>query len=155
MCYCLRLHVACHVVCYGGKTSLLWSLMLFILTKGLIMVRTRTTQRLPRSREPVLVLRRLVLVSGPIKALAAASPRRKDKMFGRHMSGPCGGRKEVPEENYGSIIPLALRRRRTIISPLEGRSLPPPTQTHLHTHTQTHTPISTYSNTHMTPPLTP
>ena len=38
----------------------------------------KTTQSLRRSREPVLVLRR-VLASGPITALAAASPRRKVK----------------------------------------------------------------------------
>ena len=52
-----------------------------------------TTQSLRRRREPFLVLRR-VYVSGPITALAAASPRRKVKNVGRRTSGPCGGRKE-------------------------------------------------------------
>ena len=46
------------------------------------------------SREPVLVLRR-VLVSGPITALAAASPRRKGTISGRCTSGHCGVRKDV------------------------------------------------------------
>ena len=39
-----------------------------------------TTQTLRRSRGPVLGLRR-VLVSGPITALAAASPRREVNIF--------------------------------------------------------------------------
>ena len=41
-----------------------------------------TTQTLRRSREPVLFLRR-VSVSGPITALAAASPKRKVTIVGR------------------------------------------------------------------------
>ena len=65
----------------------------------------RTTQTLQRSREPVLVLRR-VLVSGPITALAAASPRWKVKICVRRTSGPCGGRKEGPQGSNGSVTPL-------------------------------------------------
>ena len=52
-----------------------------------------------RSREPDLALRQ-VLVSGPITALAAASPRRGVTIFGRRTLGPCGGR------NDGSVTPL-------------------------------------------------
>ena len=66
-----------------------------------------TTQTLRRSREPVLALCR-VLVKGPITALAATSPRRKVKRFGRRESGPCGGRKEVPQGRNGSINPLCV-----------------------------------------------
>ena len=65
-----------------------------------------TTQSL-RCRDPVLVLHR-VYVSGPItSALGAASPRRKVNIFGRHTSGPCGGRKEGPQGCNGSVNPLA------------------------------------------------
>ena len=64
-----------------------------------------TTQTLRRSREPVVVLRQ-VLVSGPITALAAASPRRKVTIFGRRTSGPCGGREEGPQGLKGSVTPL-------------------------------------------------
>ena len=56
-----------------------------------------TAQTLRRSREPVLVLRR-VLMSGPITALVA--------VFGRRTSGPCGGRKECPQGSEGSVTPL-------------------------------------------------
>ena len=35
--------------------------------------------------------------SGPITALAAASPRLEVTIFGRRTSGPCGGRKEGPK----------------------------------------------------------
>ena len=63
---------------------------------------------LPHSREPVLVLRR-VLVSGLITILAAASPRRKVYIFERRMSGPRGGCKDGPQGRNGSINPLALR----------------------------------------------
>ena len=52
-----------------------------------------------------MVLRR-VLVSGPITALAAASPRRKVNIFGRRTSGPWGGRKEGPQGRKGSVTPL-------------------------------------------------
>ena len=76
----------------------------------------RTTQTLRRSREPGLVLRR-VLVSGPITALVAASPQLKVRIFGRRTPGPCGGRKEGPQGHNGSVNPLALRQRGTIISP--------------------------------------
>ena len=41
------------------------------------------------------------LVSGPITALAAASPRRKVTIFGRRTSGPCSGRKEGPQGRKG------------------------------------------------------
>ena len=41
----------------------------------------RTTQTLRRSREPVLFLRQ-VLLSGPITALAAVPPRRKNTILG-------------------------------------------------------------------------
>ena len=75
-----------------------------------------TLQTLWRSREPVLVLRQ-VLVSGPITALAAVSPRRKVNIFGRCTSGPWGGRKEGLQGRNGSVNPLALRPRGTIISP--------------------------------------
>ena len=74
-------------------------------------------QTLCRSREPVLVLRQ-VLVSGPITAGAAASPPRKVTVFGRHTSGPTVGRKEGPQERNGSVDPLALSRRGTITKPL-------------------------------------
>ena len=63
-----------------------------------------------------MVLRR-VLVSGPITALVAASPRWKVTIFGSRTSGPCGGgRKEGPQGHKGSVTPL--RKRGTIISPL-------------------------------------
>ena len=78
------------------------------ISQGLIMVpRSRnamTTQMLQRSRE-VVVLRQ-VLVSGPMTALAAASPQRKVTLFGRRASGPCGGHKEGPQGHKGSITPL-------------------------------------------------
>ena len=54
---------------------------------------------------PFMVLRR-VLVSGPITSLAAASPQWKVTVFGRRMSGLCGGRKEGPQGRKGSITPL-------------------------------------------------
>ena len=73
-------------------------------------------QSLQRGREPVLVLRG-VLVSGPITALAATSNRRKDTILGRRTSGPCGGRKEGPQGRKGSATPLVLRPRGTIIRP--------------------------------------
>ena len=76
-----------------------------------------TTQSLQRSREPVLVLCR-VLVSGPITALAAASPRHKVTIFRRRASGPRGGRKEGQQGCNGSVNPLALRRHGTITEPL-------------------------------------
>ena len=47
-----------------------------------------TTHSPQGTREPVLVLRQ-VLVSGPITALEAASPRRKVAIFGRRKTGPC------------------------------------------------------------------
>ena len=81
-------------------------------TEGSVMVPRRgnvmTTQTLPRSPGPVLVLRR-VLVSGPITALAASSPQRKVTVFGRPSSGPRGGRKEGPRGRNGSVNPLVLR----------------------------------------------
>ena len=52
-----------------------------------------------------LVLRR-VLVSGPITALAAVSPRRKGTIFRRRTSGPCGGRDEGPQGRNGSATSL-------------------------------------------------
>ena len=58
-----------------------------------------------------------VLVSGPITAHAAAAPQRKVYIFGRPTSGPCGGRKEGPQGREGSVNPLGLRQRGTIISP--------------------------------------
>ena len=54
---------------------------------------------------------------GPITALVDASPRPKDKVFGRHTSGPCDGRKEGLQGRNGSVNPLALREHGTIISP--------------------------------------
>ena len=57
-----------------------------------------------RSREPHLV-RRQVLVSEPITALATASPRRKVQIFWGRMSGPCGGSKEGPQGRNGSVNP--------------------------------------------------
>ena len=47
-----------------------------------------------------------VLVSGPITALAAASPQRKVNISGRRTSGPRGGHKEGPQGRKGSISPL-------------------------------------------------
>ena len=73
-------------------------------------------QTLRRSREPVLVRRR-VLVSGPITTLAAASPQQKVAIFGRRTSGACGGHKEGPQGRNGPN-PLVLLQRGTIISPL-------------------------------------
>ena len=49
---------------------------------------------------------RWVLVSGPITALAAASPWRKVKQFGRSPSGPFGGRKERPQGRKRSVTSL-------------------------------------------------
>jgi hypothetical protein len=49
---------------------------------------------------------RQVLVSGPITALAAASPRRKVTILGRRTSGPYGGRKEGPQGHKGSVTSL-------------------------------------------------
>ena len=84
--------------------------------RGSVMVPRRrnaiTTQTLQRSPEHVLVLR-WVLVSGPITALADASPRCKVPIFGRCTSG----REEGPQGCKGSVNPLALRRRRTIAKP--------------------------------------
>ena len=57
-----------------------------------------TRQSLRHSREPVLVL--CWVLGG-----------------GRCTSGPCGGRKEGPQGRNGSVNPLALRRRGTIIKP--------------------------------------
>ena len=54
----------------------------------------------------------------PITALAAASPRRKVTIFRRRTSGPRGGCKDGPHGRKGSVTPLALRERGTIISPL-------------------------------------
>ena len=70
-------------------------------------------QTLRRSREPVLVRRR-VLVS---TTLAAASPQQKVAIFGRRTSGACGGHKEGPQGRNGPN-PLVLLQRGTIISPL-------------------------------------
>ena len=50
-------------------------------------------------------------MSGPITALAAASPQRKVT------SGPCGGGEEGPQGRNGSVNPLALHRRGTITMP--------------------------------------
>ena len=75
-----------------------------------------TTQSLRRTREPVMVLHG-VLVSGPITALAAASPRQKVYIFGRRMPGPCGVRKEGPQGRQGSVTPFALRQRPAITEP--------------------------------------
>ena len=47
-----------------------------------------------------------MLVSGPITALAAESPRCKVTDFGRSTSGPCGGRKEGPQGRNSSVTPL-------------------------------------------------
>ena len=58
---------------------------------------------------------RLVSVSGPITALADASPQWKVTIFGRRTSGPCAGHKEGPQGRKGSVTPL--RKRETIISP--------------------------------------
>ena len=89
--------------------------------KELIMVprwcNARSPQTLWRSREPVLALHR-AKVSGPITALAAASPRKKVTILGRRTSGPCGWRKEGPQGCNGSVNTLVLCRRGTIISPL-------------------------------------
>ena len=60
----------------------------------------------------------LVLESGPITALAAASPRWKVTISGRRTSGPCGGRKEGPQGRQGSVTPLVVRERGTINSSL-------------------------------------
>ena len=49
---------------------------------------------------------RLVLVSGPITALAAASPQLKVTFSGRRTSGPCGGREEGPQGRKGSVTLL-------------------------------------------------
>ena len=78
-----------------------------------------TTQSLGRSREPVLVVRR-VSASGPITALATASPQRKVNVFGRHTSGPDGEGKEGPHGRNGSVNPPALRQRTTITKPSRG-----------------------------------
>ena len=59
-----------------------------------------------------------VLVSGPITALAAALPRRKVTISGRSTSGSYGGRKEGPRGRKGSVSPLVLGERGTMISPL-------------------------------------
>ena len=45
------------------------------------------------------------VLSGPITALTAASPRRKVTTFGRRTSGRCGGRKEGPQGREGSVTP--------------------------------------------------
>ena len=42
-----------------------------------------------------------VLVSGPITALAAASPRQKVNIFGRCMSGPCQDARRVRTDILG------------------------------------------------------
>ena len=63
-----------------------------------------TTQTIRRGPEPVLVLHQ-GYVSGPITALAAASPRQKVNILGR------GARAQ------GVRDPLVLRRRGTIITP--------------------------------------
>ena len=76
-----------------------------------------TTQALRHSREPVLVLCR-VIVRRPITAFAAAPPRRKVTISGRRRSGLCGGPKEGPQGRNGSVNLLVLRWRGTIISPL-------------------------------------
>ena len=76
----------------------------------------RPRRRFDRSREPVLVLRR-VCGSGPITGLAAASPQRKVIIFGSRMSGPYGGRKEGPQRGNWSVNPLALCQRPTITKP--------------------------------------
>ena len=57
-------------------------------------------------------------MSGPITALAAASPRCKITLFGRRTSGPCGVCKEGPQGGSGSLNPHALRWRGTLFSPL-------------------------------------
>ena len=44
----------------------------------------------------LIMVPRRVLVSGPITALAAASPRWKVTIFGRRTPGPGSGRKEGP-----------------------------------------------------------
>ena len=75
-----------------------------------------TTQTLPRRPEPLWFLRGL-LVSGPITALAAASPRRKVTISGRSTSGSYGGREEGPRGRKGSVSPLVLGERGTMISP--------------------------------------
>jgi hypothetical protein len=69
-----------------------------------------------QKHEPVLFLG-LVLVSGPITALAAASPPQKVNIFWGRTSGPYGGRKEGRKDVRGSVNPIALRRRGTTPEP--------------------------------------
>ena len=69
---------------------------------------------------------RLVFISGPITALAVASPQRKVTISGRRTSGPHGGRKEGPQGRKG----LLLRERGTRISPLDTRNMQAPLHSH-------------------------
>ena len=84
-----------------------------VLTDQCIAYRADYCSTIPQSWT-FMVLRR-ALVSGPITALAAASPWRKFTIFGRRASGPFGGRKEGPQRRMGSVTPL--RERGTIIGP--------------------------------------
>ena len=77
----------------------------------------RTMQTRQRSREGLWFCQ--VLVSGPMTALAAASPQHKVTIFGRRTSGSYGGHKEGPQGRKGSISPLHCVECRTINSPLE------------------------------------
>ena len=80
--------------------------------KGLIMVprrrNPRTTQTLRCGREPVLILHR-VIVSGPITALAAASPV---TIFGEVHARPfVVDARRVHKDVNGSVNPYALHQR--------------------------------------------
>ena len=87
-------------------------------SEGLVMVPRRrnamTTQTLRRSREPVLVLRR-VLVSGPNTAPSAALSRCKVKIFWRRTF-----RILLAGDARRIRNPLAFRRRVTITMPYVG-----------------------------------
>ena len=73
-----------------------------------------------------------VLVSGPITALAAASPQRKVTIFGRRTSGPCGGRKEGPQGRKGSVTPCVVWTWDHTISPLHAVQIQEHRTSHIH-----------------------
>ena len=75
--------------------------------KGWFWSRVYATQRPIRhsTQSWTFMVLRGVLASGPITALAAASPQQKVTISGRSTSGPHGGRKEGPQGRKGSVRP--------------------------------------------------
>ena len=90
---------ACVRVCLAASRPIWstdnWILQIYLCLKGWLWSHVHTTTTHTLTQSWTFMVLHLVLVSGPITALVAASPRRKVTFFGRRTSGPCGGRKDV------------------------------------------------------------